>query len=67
MPIYEYRCEDCGHVFEEFVRFGEDLELKCPECGSTQVRKAFSVFGTGGASASSSNAQSAAACAPSGG
>jgi len=70
MPIYEFRCENCGHVFEELVRFGNDQGLKCPECGSTDTRKAVSLFGFSGvntgSSSSSSSASSGAACAPSG-
>ncbi len=67
MPIYEFRCEDCGHVFEELVRFGDDPELKCPECGGTDTRKAVSLFGFSGVNTgSSSSASSGAACAPSG-
>ena len=23
MPIYEYKCEDCGHEFEEMLHFSE--------------------------------------------
>jgi putative FmdB family regulatory protein len=68
MPLYEYRCQNCGHLFEEFVRFGQEPELKCPQCGSTDAQKAFSLFGTSGSSTGSSSAESAAAaCAPSGG
>ena len=67
MPIYEYRCQKCGHIFEEFVRFGDEPELKCPQCGSAEARKVFSLFGTGGGAGSSSRSTSAgAACAPSG-
>ncbi len=67
MPIYEYRCQKCDHLFEQLVRFGDEPELKCPQCGSTEARKAFSLFGTGGANSStSSSTSSGAACAPSG-
>jgi putative FmdB family regulatory protein len=68
MPIYEYRCETCGHLYEEFVRFGEDPDLKCPECGGLEASKVVSLFGSTGAGANaSSSASAAAACAPSGG
>lgn len=51
MPIYEYRCEDCGKTFEVFTRSccgGEKKE--CPDCGSQKVKRVFSVFGVGGSS-----------------
>lgn len=67
MPIYEYRCANCGTVFEEFVRSDQEPELRCPICGGTEAKKVFSLFGTSGATTGSSGAESAASsCAPSG-
>lgn len=43
MPIYEYRCEACGHDFEELVRSSDDT-VPCPECDSEQVGRKLSVF-----------------------
>lgn len=40
MPIYEYRCEECGKVFEELV-FGE-TQVVCPDCSSTKTAKLMS-------------------------
>jgi putative FmdB family regulatory protein len=51
MPIFEYRCEECGHRFDAFFRLAEDAEssqLMCAKCGSQRVRKMFSVIGIGG-------------------
>jgi len=45
MPIYEYKCQKCGHKFEELV-FGE-RKIKCPKCGSISSEKLFSTFSTG--------------------
>ena len=42
MPIYEYRCEPCEHTFETLVRNSGDV-AHCPECGSVEVAKQFSV------------------------
>ena len=33
MPLYEYRCKKCGHVFEKIVKFSDKPIKKCPECG----------------------------------
>lgn len=39
MPIYEYKCEACGHVFENYCRKIEDETVsKCPECGNEAKR-----------------------------
>ncbi len=40
MPIYEFKCMDCGNVFEELVMDGEDV--KCPSCGSSRCEKLIS-------------------------
>jgi len=63
MPIYEYRCSDCGDDFERFLRsmFSKET-ITCPRCGSEHVTKAFSLFGSTNSSAS--GVSSAAACGP---
>jgi len=49
MPIYEYTCQDCEAQFEKFVRsITSSVEVKCPTCGGTHVKKGWSVFGTSG-------------------
>lgn len=49
MPIYEYHCEGCRREFEVFVRAaGKRSEPVCPQCRSTRVRKAVSLFGVAG-------------------
>lgn len=42
MPLYEYHCEPCDHVFETLVRSSADVP-RCPKCGSDRVAKQFSV------------------------
>ncbi|MDZ7697037.1 MAG: zinc ribbon domain-containing protein [Deltaproteobacteria bacterium] len=45
MPIYEFRCKNCNHVFESlcFKNDGSDHET-CPECGQTDSEKLMSAF-----------------------
>jgi putative FmdB family regulatory protein len=51
MPIYEYRCEDCGTKFEKLVRRSSDVpELTCPSCGEKHLRQELSTFATHSAS-----------------
>jgi len=47
MPLYEYKCEDCGEEFEVIRRASDDTEELCPSCGKPAERL-FSVFSTGG-------------------
>ena len=70
MPIYEFKCKECGTTFEYlcFRSTGED-KGPCPSCGSKESEKQLSTFssvasgsglGLGSGSASTS-------CAPHGG
>ncbi|MEI0517054.1 zinc ribbon domain-containing protein [Brachyspira murdochii] len=38
MPTYEYKCENCGHEFEEFQSITAEAKAACPECGSEAKR-----------------------------
>lgn len=39
MPIYEYRCRECGQVAEVWVRGSASGAKSCPSCGSTSLQK----------------------------
>ncbi|MGA8530128.1 MAG: zinc ribbon domain-containing protein [Acidobacteriaceae bacterium] len=32
MPLYEYRCQTCGHQFEKIQSFSAPDEKECPLC-----------------------------------
>ncbi|GAB1421361.1 hypothetical protein MASR2M15_15210 [Anaerolineales bacterium] len=39
MPLYDYRCQECEHLYE--ARHGmSEAAPPCPACGSSQVKKA---------------------------
>lgn len=38
MPIYEYCCEDCRQIFEEWQKDFQDKGKTCPVCGGTAQR-----------------------------
>ncbi len=38
MPIYDYRCDHCGHVFSAVRSFTEGPLAACPNCGKTPRR-----------------------------
>ncbi|HRX15596.1 MAG TPA: zinc ribbon domain-containing protein [Spirochaetota bacterium] len=38
MPTYDYKCQDCGHVFEAFQSMSADPLEKCEKCGGTVKR-----------------------------
>jgi putative FmdB family regulatory protein len=41
MPIYTYRCENCGVQFERRQKFTEDPLTICPECEESSLRKVY--------------------------
>jgi len=44
MPIYEFKCLDCGHVFEflKLKKEDEKHEMKCPKCKSSEIERVLS-------------------------
>ena len=41
MPIYTYRCENCGVQFERRQKFTDDPLTRCPECQKESLRKVY--------------------------
>jgi putative FmdB family regulatory protein len=38
VPLYEYLCGKCGHLFEKIERHSASLTKKCPKCGRKAKR-----------------------------
>ena len=45
MPIYEYRCEACGHELEAIHKMSDAPLTDCPECGKPALQKMISAAG----------------------
>ncbi|OGA17166.1 MAG: FmdB family transcriptional regulator [Betaproteobacteria bacterium RIFCSPLOWO2_02_FULL_66_14] len=45
MPIYEYRCTDCGYQNEYLQKVSDPLLQSCPSCGREAFTKLLSVAG----------------------
>ena len=39
MPIYEYKCQNCGHFFEVLQRISEEPLSDCPKCKKDALKK----------------------------
>jgi putative FmdB family regulatory protein len=39
MPIYEYACQSCGKIFEEFQSFSAPPLKKCRLCNSPSIKR----------------------------
>ncbi len=45
MPIYEYRCEKCGHELEAMQKMADAPLTECPKCGEPALKKLISAAG----------------------
>ena len=45
MPIYEYRCQACGHELEALQKVSDAPLEDCPECGEPALKKKVSAAG----------------------
>ena len=48
MPIYEYRCEQCGAQFEELMSASGAAQVRCRQCNGRRVTRLLSAFAVGG-------------------
>jgi len=42
MPLYEYRCNACGHELEAIQKMSAAPLTDCPECGEATLKKLIS-------------------------
>lgn len=49
MPLYEFRCENCGMVVEELLRHADmTAQVTCPACGTLSATRLLSAPAIGG-------------------
>lgn len=67
MPMYEFRCRDCGERFEELRSVNEpDAGVECPQCGGGRVERLLSSFATSGGASQSGGSSGGSSCGPRG-
>ena len=42
MPIYDYKCQDCGEISEIFLHSLNSQDVQCQACGSYKLDKLLS-------------------------
>ncbi|HEY5623751.1 MAG: zinc ribbon domain-containing protein [Gammaproteobacteria bacterium] len=42
MPIYEYRCDACGHELDALQKINDAQLVDCPECEASALRRLIS-------------------------
>lgn len=45
MPVYTYRCDNCGVQFDQTQKFTDETLTKCPECGKNNLHKVYTPVG----------------------
>ena len=45
MPVYTYRCDNCGVQFDRKQSFTDPLLKTCPECGRKAIHKVYTPVG----------------------
>lgn len=45
MPIYEYRCQSCGHHLEKLQKLNDEPLVDCPHCSQSTLTKLISAAG----------------------
>ena len=45
MPIYEYRCQSCGHQLEALQKMSDAPLTECPQCSKPELKKLISAGG----------------------
>jgi putative FmdB family regulatory protein len=45
MPVYTYRCENCGLQFDQKQKFTDNPLVTCPECNKKALRKVYQPVG----------------------
>lgn len=43
MPTYDYKCADCGRIFEKFHGMNETPQVNCPDCQSLHTARQVSL------------------------
>ena len=43
MPLYEYKCQACGHRFEVLM-LNASQTVECPQCAARDVERLISMF-----------------------
>ncbi len=45
MPVYTYRCSNCGVEFDHQQKFNEKNLTRCPECGKKKLSRVYRPVG----------------------
>ncbi len=58
MPIFEYKCNDCGHVMEFLEKSDSAKKHTCERCSGSNLQKLLSSFAVGQSKSSNQTCES---------
>ena len=68
MPIHEFKCKNCGNIFEYLCLKSTDKDqASCPLCGGKETDILLSAFSSMNSGKTQSGGDMASSCSPSGG
>lgn len=68
MPVFDYSCSECGKTYDVYHKVREVVEdVVCPQCGSKEHKKLFSMAAVSMGGSSASHSSSAPPCETGGG
>jgi len=47
MPVFEYKCNNCGKITEFLQSSAKTVAKNCPHCGGKKLKRIFSTFALG--------------------
>jgi putative FmdB family regulatory protein len=45
MPVYTYRCDNCGHQFDKHQSYSDNALIVCPNCKKHTLHKVYRATG----------------------
>jgi len=63
MPIHEFKCKKCGHIFEYLCLNSSDREnAACPSCGGKKTEALLSTFSCAGSTSKGGSSSLSSSC-----
>lgn len=47
MPLFEFKCRECGHEFESLVTTRTVADVRCPQCENKSLERVIALPATG--------------------
>ena len=55
LKFFDYKCNDCGNIFEVVIENNNKTQIKCNKCGSENTSRVFAPVGFTGTTGNNSS------------